>query len=334
MRDVAQRASVSVATVSRVLNGNDSVGADGRARVLAAVEELGYRPNRLARNLRRQTVEMIGVVVSDIENPHFTQMVRAVEDVAFGRGYRLLLCNTDEQADKQRAYLDMLAGERVSGVILAPSDPGGPEIGELLDLGIPLVAVDRQVADSRADSVVSDGRGAARTATEQLIAAGRRRIAFLGGTRGVETAETRRSGYEAAMEQAGLPLREVDGGFRIERSREAMAALLEDDAGLDGLVIANNLMAIGALKALTGDGRRVPEDIAVISLDDPFWAELVRPSLTVLAQPVRAMAETSMTLLLERIGGDTQPPRHERFPFELRVRGSCGTQALPKERKH
>jgi len=333
MRDVALRAEVSAATVSRVLNGSDTVGAAARERVLAAVADLGYRPNRLARNLRRQNAEMVGVVVSDIENPHFTEMVRAAEDAAFSRGYRMLLCNTDEQADKQRAYLDMLAGERVSGVILSPTEPGGEEIRMLLDLGIPVVAFDRHVRDPRADSVVSDGKGATRSATEHLIAGGHRNIAFLGGRPGVETAEERRAGYEAAMREAGLEPHEADGDFRIEGAMRAMEALLRDDGEVTALVIANNLMAIGAMRALVAAGRRVPDDIALIALDDPFWAALVQPPLSVLGQPVRRMTDAAMRLLLERIGGSSEPPQHLSFPFELRVRGSCGLQHLAGERK-
>jgi len=332
MRDVALRAQVSAATVSRVLNGSDTVGADARERVRRAVAELGYRPNRLARNLRRQNAEMVGVVVSDIENPHFTEMVRAAEDAAFGRGYRMLLCNTDEQPDKQAAYLDMLAGERVSGVILSPTEPAGEEIRMLLDLGIPVVAFDRHVRDPRADSVVSDGQSAVRTATEHLIAGGHRDIAFLGGRPGVETAEERRAGYEAAMHDAGLELREADGGFRIEGAVEAMDALLREDGDVTALVIANNLMAIGAMRSLVAHGRRVPDDIAIVALDDPFWAALVQPPLTVLGQPVRRMTDAAMRLLLDRIGGSTEPPQHQVFPFELRVRGSCGLAQPDRER--
>src|SRR3954467_5258673 len=145
MRDVARLAAVSPATVSRVLNGDPTVGATYRRRVTRAVEELNYRPNRLARNLRIQRTTTIGVVVSDIENPHFTQMVRAVEDAAFRRGYRVLLCNTDENPEKQKAYLQVLAAERVLGVLISPSDPAGEEISELIELGIPVIAFDRSV---------------------------------------------------------------------------------------------------------------------------------------------------------------------------------------------
>src|SRR5215213_4162361 len=327
IKDVAERAGVSPATVSRVLNGAASVRAEYRERVLRVIEELGYRPNRLASNLRRQKAEMIGIVVSDIENPHFTQMVRAAEDAAYRKGYRLLLCNTDEEADKQRAYLEMLAGERALGVILVPSDPAGDEISWLLDLDIPVVAFDRSVDDPRADSVVSDGEDAARRATEHLLAAGHRHVAFLGGRTGIETAERRRAGYEAAMREAGLAAREADGGYRIEPAFAAMEQLLEHDGDVTALVVANNLMAIGALKALTRSGRQLPEDMALVAIDDPFWAELVEPPLTVLAQPVRAMADAAMRLLFERLAQRRAEPCHEVFPFELKMRGSCGGAA-------
>jgi LacI family transcriptional regulator len=325
MRDVADRAGVSTATVSRVLNGSPTVQEDFRVKVTEAIAELGYRPNRLARNLRRQNAEMIGVVVSDIENPHFTEMVRAVEDSAFRRGHRLLLCNTDEKADKQRAYLEMLAGERVLGVILSPSNPAGDEIGEILDLGIPVVAFDRTAADPRADSVVSDGTAAARVATEHLLGAGHRRIGFISGPRALETGASRLAGYEAAMTAAGREPVVADGGFRIEGARRATEELVAGNA-LEALVVANNLMAIGALKALAQHERRVPRDVAVVALDDPFWAELVEPPLTVLAQPVRRMADAAMRLLLERITGRRKRPKHEVFDFELKIRGSCGRQ--------
>ena len=147
MADVAQTAGLSIATVSRVLSGRASVAPDYRTRVIAAVAALGYRPNRLARNLRRKSTDMIGIVISDIENAHFSEMTHVAEDEAYRRGYRVLLCNTDESSEKQATYLRMLGAERPLGVILSPCDSNGPEIGELLDLGIPIVAFDRPVDD-------------------------------------------------------------------------------------------------------------------------------------------------------------------------------------------
>lgn len=295
-----------------------------RARVQAAAAELGYRPNRLARNLRRQATEMIGVVVSDIENPHFAETVRALEDAAYRRGYRVVLCNTDEDPAKQRAYLELLAAERPRGVILSASNPGGHEIGELLDMGIAVVAFDRSVDEPRADAVVTDGAAGARLATEHLLAGGHERVGFVAGPEAVETCASRLVGYRAAVEQRGLPALVAGGDFRMAGGHRATSALLAGDPPPSALVVANNLMAVGALRALRERGTRVPDDVSLVAIDDPPWAELVHPPLTVLAQPVRAMAAAAMRLLLARIAHPRRRARRELFDFELRLRGSCG----------
>jgi LacI family transcriptional regulator len=321
IRDIARQAGVSPATVSRVLNGSATVRPEKRHQVLEVIDQLGYRPNRIASNLRRQQVQMIGVVVSDIENPHFTQMVRAVEDQAYLSGHRVLLCNTDEDPSKQRDYLGVLEAERVAGVILSPTDARAPEIGELLDRGIPVVAFDRAVADPRADAVVANNVCGARLATEHLLACGHTSIGLVGGPAGVETAAERRTGYQEAMSAAGLPVRIADGAFRAEGGRVAAGALLAD--GVTALLVANNLMAIGALQAVRERRLRVPADVAVVSVDDPLWAELTDPPLTTLAQPVRAMAEEAVALLLERLERKRVESRRSVFDLELRHRGSC-----------
>jgi len=323
--EVAAHASVSPATVSRVLNGDPRVGASYRERVLRAVAELEYRPNQLARNLRRQRSGAIGVVVSDIENPHFGEALRAIEDRAFDAGYRVLVCNTDEQAEKQRAYLETMIDERVVGVIIAPSDPASPQIGRLLELGIPVVAFDREVAHPAADAVLGENVKAARTATRLLLDEGHRDVAFVAGRTDVETGAERLLGYEAAMREAGLPARVVPGGFRLEAGRAAVEALLASAPRPTGLVVANNLMTLGALRAVRAAQLAVPADIALVAIDDPAWAALVDPPLTTLAQPVRRMAEDAMELLLERVTGARERPRRIVHPFELRRRASTGT---------
>jgi LacI family transcriptional regulator len=324
--DVARHASVSQATVSRVLNGDARVGVAYRRRVLRSVEELGYRPNRLAQNLRRQRTATIGVVVSDIENPHFTETVRAIEDYAYDRGYRVLVCNTDESSAKQRAYLEMLAEERVLGVILSPSDAQGSEIGALLDVGIPLVALDRRVDDPRADTVTAANLKAARTAVGHLVGAGHREIAFVGGRCDVESGRERLDGFELEMRNRGLEPRTVVGEFRIDAAENAIADVLVEDDGPTALIVGNNLMTIGVLRAIRANSIRVPEDIALLAFDDPPWAELIDPPLTTLAQPVRAMATEAMELLLERVNATRTQPRRTVHPFELRVRLSSGTR--------
>ncbi len=326
IKEVATRAGVSPATVSRALAGAPGVGAAARDRVQRVAADLDYRPNRLASNLRRRTTQTLGIVVSDIENPHFTQMVRAVEAAAFDRGFRVLLCNTDETPQKQRAYLEVLAAERVLGVILVPADPAGAEIAHLLDHDIPVVAFDREVGDARADAVVVANVEGARRATQLLIDAGHERIGFIGGPAGIQTGLERAAGYAAAMAAAGLPARLAAGDFRLLAGRRATEELLDIEAPT-ALVVANNLMTVGTIQALRARRLGVPHDVALVAIDDPFWADLIDPPLTALAQPTRRMAESAVRLLFDRIGGTRQQARCLVFDFELRLRTSCGTRA-------
>jgi LacI family transcriptional regulator len=327
IRDVAELASVSVATVSRVLNGDPNVDGELRERVRAAVAQLGYRPNRLARNLRRQQMDAIGIVVPDIENPHFAEMVRVIEVTALQLGYRVLVCNTDEDSDRQADCLRMLADERVSGIVLSPSDPAG-RLDQLRDLDIPVVTIDRALTEAETDTVVADNVPAVRGVTQRLIDAGHTSIAFVGGRSEVETGSERQEGYVGAIESAGLVPVLANGGFRRDAARAAVTELLQCDDPVSALVVANNLMALGALQAIRDCRLTVPDDIAVIAVDNPPWAELLAPPLTVLAQPIRAMATTAMDLLLRRLRGEKFDPVRDVLPLELIVRSSCGTARL------
>jgi LacI family transcriptional regulator len=321
--DVAARARVSSATVSRVLNGVATVKSEHRERVLKAARDLGYHPNGVARNLRRRQTEMIAVLISDVENPHFAEMVRAVEDAAYRSRRRVVLCNSDENADKQRDYIEIIARERVQGAIIVANDPAGPELSDLLDLGISLVGFDRPLRDERADSVLVDNRAGAGLATRHLLDAGHERIGFVTGPPTVYTATERAAGYEGAMAAAGAEAIVEHGDFRVDGGRAATARLLERRPDITGLIVANNLMSLGALHALRVAGASP----AMVGFDDPLWASMIDPALTVLAQPVREMSQRAVELLLERIAGERTEPRHEVFDLELRVRDSCRTNA-------
>jgi len=324
MAEVAERAGVSTATVSRVLSGRASVAPEFRARVSAAVEEMSYRPNRLARNLRCRNAEMVGVVISDIENPHFAEMIHIAEEEVYRRGYRMLLCNTDESSEKQRSYLQMLADERPVGVIIAPCDASGPEISQLIDMGIPVVAFDRPVKDERADAVLADNFEAARTAVEHLVGSGVTRIGYVGLSTQIETGARRLAGYKAAMAALGLEARWVDGGLRLATGFRATERLVREWPEMEAMVVGNNMLTLGALRALRAEKKRVPEDLAVVAFDDPFWAELIQPPLTALAQPVRAMASTAVRLLIDNIEGRRREAQRIVFRFTLKVRESSG----------
>ncbi len=325
LRDVAARAGVSPATVSRTLNGDSRVDPELQDRVRAAVEELGYRRNMLARNLRRQRLDAVGVIVSDVENPHFSEIVKVIEHEGFRAGYRALVCGTNESAGKQSAYLAMLADERVAGVIISPSDPNGPEITELLNAGIPVVAIDREVADPRADAVIADNVRGLVDATELLIREGHERIAFIGGRRGVETSTERLAGYQQAMRRAGLRSRTIVGEYRIDGGEAATRKLMESPEPPTAVVVANNLMTLGVLRAARDLGVEIPRDLALVAVDDPYWATVVNPPLTTVSQPVTAMAKAAISLLLARLSGDESPPARSVHSMRLVVRESSGT---------
>jgi DNA-binding LacI/PurR family transcriptional regulator len=327
IRDVARLAGVSPATASRVLNGSTTVAAGLRERVLEAASSLGYRPNTLARSLRRQRTQTIGVIVSDIANPHHSEAVRVMEDEASRAGWRLVLCNSDERVDKQRAYLRLLADERVGGVILSAADRAGSGVDALLDLGIPVLAFDRVIDDPRVDAVTCDNEGGVQELTSHLARLGHRRIAFVGGPAHVATGSARLAGYRAAMREAHLRPVMAVGGFRADRAEAATRRLLARSPRPTALVVANNTMAVGTLRAVRETGLRVPDDVAIASVDDPVWAELVEPPLTALAQPVRAMAEVAVRLVLERVSGERNELVRVVLPMELRLRRSSGRPA-------
>jgi LacI family transcriptional regulator len=324
LRDVAARAGVSAATVSRTLNGDDRVDPALQQRVHVAVEELGYRRNMLARNLRRQRLDAIGVVVSDIENPHFSGIVKVIEEEGFRLGYRVVVCGTNESASKQSAYLRMLADERVAGIIISPSDPGGIEVTELLDAGVPIVAIDREVSDPRADVVIADNVRGVVEATQLLVDAGHTQIAYIGGRRGVETSTERLAGYQQVMRRAGLRSSTAVGDFQIAGGHAAMTRLLGAPDRPTAVVVANNLMTLGAIRAAHDLQVAIPDELALVGIDDPYWAEFVNPPITSVAQPITTMARAAISILLSRLDGDDSPPIRSVHSMGLVVRVSSG----------
>lgn len=322
--DVAALAGVSTATVSRALNGKSTVDPALVARVRAAAAELGYHPNALARNLRRQETAVLALIISDVENPFFTAIARGVEDLALTAGYSVVLCNADENEEKESRYLDVALQERVAGVVLSPTGKA-TGVEALRARGTPVVAVDRPLPESGGDQVLVDSRRAAREATEHLLAGGYRRIACVTGPVGIRTAEDRRAGYLDALraasgrEETGLVRR---AGYRSEGARQGTMELLAEPERPDALLVANSVMAIGVLQALAAHGLRPGRDIGLVAFDDAPWATLVDPPLTVVAQPAYEIGKVAAQLLLARIGGNTGDPVTTMLEARLVVRGS------------
>jgi LacI family transcriptional regulator len=320
--DVAREAGVSAATVSRVLNGAQTVDPAMVARVLTAVRELGYRPNAVARNLRRSRTTLWAVIISDIGNPFFTATVRGIEDVAQQAGYSVVLCNSDENPAKEETYVAAALSEQMAGVIIASS--GSVKAAKsLLESPIPVVAIDRELPRGVVDTVVVDNVAGARMGTEHLIAAGYRRIACITGPEGVSTADLRLRGYTEAL--PGQPEQErivVRTDFREQGGYDAMASLLSSSDRPDAVFVANNLMTVGALRCLAERGVDVPGEMGLVGFDEIPWADLVRPSLTTVAQPTYELGRMAARLLVDRIATPAAKAATVVLPAELRPRQS------------
>jgi LacI family transcriptional regulator len=324
IHDVARHAGVSAATVSRALNGATSVDPALKRRVLASAETLRYQPNGVARNLRRQRTALWMLLISDIENPFFPAVARGVEDVARAAGFSLVLCNSDEDLAKERAYISGALQERAAGVLLAPAS-SATDISPLVDRGVPVVTFDRGLATADVDSVVTDSETGAREATTHLLEQGWKRIACITGPRQADTAERRVLGYQQALTAWGshAPF-VVDSDFRSEGGRQAMRQLLDRPGRPDAVFVANNLMALGVLAELADRGLRPGRDVGVVAFDDPPWATLLDPPLAAVAQPAYDLGRAAAQLLEERATGTyTGAARHLSLPCELHPRASA-----------
>lgn len=304
IEDVARRAGVSTATVSRVLSGKPYVSDELRRRVTDAMHALSYRPSRVARSLRVQRSSILGLIVSDIQNPFFTSVVRAVEDIAYRHKYSVFLCNSDEDPAKETMYLELMMAEHVAGVILSPTSSQNETYRRLIEARVPAVAIDRRISNVAIDSVLVDNVGAARQLVTHLIANGHRRIGAVVGTPAQSTGEERLRGYVEALEQHALPLAPelvYTGDPRIPTGHDATRVLLHLEEPPTAIFTGNNLLTIGALRAIHELGVRIPEDVALAVFDEMDWMFFVKPALTVVAQPTYDLGRTAVELLLARM---------------------------------
>ena len=323
--DVAKKAGVSTASVSRVISGLSGVSEETRARVDAAVKALGYRPDLAARRLRSGRTDTLGLIVSDIRNPFFTEISHAVEDLAYQNRMRVFLCNADEDPAKEAFYLAMMRDENVSGVILSPTLSLLKNLRPA-DYPFPLVLVDRCERDTLADAVVLDNFDAGYRLTEHLISEGCQRIAFLYGSVG-STGPQRHQGYLAAMAAAGLAPEAEPIAPRSERARAVAQRLLQGDPPPDALVASSGLVLQGIVEAVKAAGVQVPADCAVAGFDDLPWTRLVTPDITVVRQPTHEIGQTAIKLLLERVAMPERAVRRVVLRGELLVRGSTQCRA-------
>ncbi len=328
IKDVAKEAGVSTATVSRVLSQKPYVTAEVQARVIAAVEKLGYRPNRVARSLRAQQSNTIGLIVSDIRNSYFTDVSRAVEDTAYEHGYAVILCNTDEDPKKEALYLNLLRDENVSGVILSPTKQTSDDF-DAINLNIPTVIIDRSIKHGEVDIVMIDNVDAAYRLTCHLIENGYRRFGALFGEAST-TGRERRQGFEKALREYNLtPVATRYLPPHVEAGHEATLAILNAPDRPEAILATNSLLSAGALEALRELNLVMPDDVALVGFDETTWTTLVQPPLTVIAQPTFEIGQTAMELLLKRIEQPTAPARQVILKGQLLARASSAMRNPP-----
>ncbi len=325
IKDVAEAAGVSTATVSRVLADKPHIRKEIRERVLAAVEKLNYRPNRVARSLRNRQSNTIGLVVADIRNPFFTSLSRAVEDVAYARDMSVFLCNSDENTRKETLYLDLLRDEHVAGIIIAPTAHTADTFSREVKLDLPVVVIDRRVSSGDVDSVVMDNVDGAFRLTSHLLDDGYRRIGAVFSI-DISTGRERHEGFLKAHAVRGL---EADPSLvcftenREINGYEAAATLLGMDRPPDIIFATNGVMSTGVFRLLHERGIRIPEDIGLAGFDETPWFDLVSPAMTIFKQPTYEIGKTATELLLNRIAEPERPARDIVLKGKLVVRDSC-----------
>lgn len=320
IKDVARLAGVSPSTVSRVL-GNGSASADVRKRVEEAVKATGYLPNLAARRLRSQDSQTIGLIVSDIRNPFFTGVSRAVEDAAYESDMRVILCNTDENPDKEAMYLRLMQEERVTGVIFAPTR----KTADTLDpqaLGFPVVLIDRASTTGLSDAVVLDNIQASQLLVEHLLGRGFRRIGGLFGQTSATGVE-RHAGFVAALARHDLPAPARFLSPSVEMAETTVKNWLSEPDAPEALIASNGLLLMGTLKAARQLNISVPQQLAIAGFDNDNWTDLIGDGgMTVLEQPVYDIGRTAMSMLLDRLANPQQAVRKIVLSGRLVVRGS------------
>jgi DNA-binding LacI/PurR family transcriptional regulator len=325
IKEVAERAGVSTATVSRVTAGKQGAGAAVRSRVLKTVRQLGYAPNRIARNLRLRQRKVVGVVIPDLQNPFFTGIVVGIEEVLHAAEYTLLIANADDRAEREADEVRALRAEGAAGLLVIPS---GPDPSVSASSG-PVVAIDRSPAGWAGDLVKTANAEGARQAVSHLIRLGHTRIALLNGPAHYDVARERSEGFLAAMKTAGLSCPaawRIDSDFRQVGGYESARRLLQGRERPRALFVTNALMTLGALQAIHELRLRIPQDIAIVSFDDMPWAASLNPALTAVAQPTREIGRTAAQLLLERLADPARPGRQVVLPPTLVIRASCGVR--------
>ncbi|WP_337268533.1 LacI family DNA-binding transcriptional regulator [Oryzifoliimicrobium ureilyticus] len=326
LKDVAQAAGVSIATVSRLLNGSLELPVDTKARIYAAIRDLNYIPNPHARRLSRGRSDTIGLVVPDIANPFFGTLVAAVEEEADRRGLALSLFATLNRPGRELSYLRLLARNHVDGLVFVTNHPDTDQLAELINTTGKVVVVDEDVPGASVPKLFCDNEQGGRLAGEHLADFGHRKALYIGGPDDMISTQRRFTGFQKALHQrfgSEFSLLRYCGDYTVEFGRTAARRFLAEGRPATAIFASSDEIAIGLVEVLQAEGIRMPEDVSIIGFDDVGPLHLFAPPLTAIHQPVRTIGRRALSLLLETDWASEPPyPSEELVPVEIVVRSS------------
>jgi len=329
IEDVAEVAEVSIATVSRVLNKSTKVRAETVDKVVKAAKKLNYHPDRVARRMRVQSSDslVLGLIITDVGNPFFSELARGVEDVGYKHNQAVIMCNTDENPEKEKFYINSMLSEKVSGLIIAPSAGNTDYLKELTTQDVPIVCVDRYPEGLNIDTVTIDNEMGAYHAVKRLTDLNHTRIGIINGIKGLSTTKERYMGYQRALKEANLSLQSdlvTYGNYKESGGRNAMRKLLALDEPPTAVFSTNNLMTLGCFEEMHEQDINIPDDIAIIGFDDMPWSVALNPPLTAIRQPGYELGLNAGKLLFKRLKNPDCNPMNMVLTPELIIRKSCG----------
>ncbi|MEK5039803.1 LacI family DNA-binding transcriptional regulator [Sporosarcina sp. FSL K6-3457] len=322
IRDVAKKAGVSVATISRYLNKKGYVSKEAKEVIEQAIKDLNYKPNQVARSLSTKQTKFIGLIVPDIMNPFFPELARAVEDVALMYGYTVVLCNSDRKAEKEIHYIETLKQKYVAGFIVTTNQL---QASHYQDLDLPIVALDRTIHTS-IPTVSSNNKEGARMGTTYLLEQGCRNIVCLRGPEGLGPADDRLAGFLEAVKEKNITTHIIECPFHFEQSEKIAQEFLSDTKGIDGVFASSDVSAAGVLKAAHTLGIAVPDDLQVVGFDGITLGGMLTPGLTTVAQDVYKMGTLATRMLIKLIEGIELEDKEIQVPVKLVIRGTTRSE--------
>jgi LacI family transcriptional regulator len=327
LKEVAQLANVSTATVSNVINNTKHVSEDLKKKVYESMKVLNYKPNEIAKSLKVKQSRLIGILISDISNSFISKVVKGIESTLSEKGYNVLLCSTDSDVEKEKEYLKVLMGKRIDGLIISSSGAGN-HYDDLLKAKVPLVFLNRCPEHLPSNMVMTNNIKGAYMATEHLIKHGYKKIAIITGPMQYSTGRDRYIGYKRALEDYAISYHDelvLEGDFTIESSYELTKEIIESKMKIDAIFISNNSMSLGSYKYIKEQGLKIPQDIALYGFDDPEWADVVDPPLSGITQPAFELGVYAAQKMIDTIQGTCPEIREIKLlDPNMIIRKSCG----------